>query len=270
MAFLKKIIENSRLLEVLHDNLPVSMKTSQFYQSIREYLENYCEYNSLSAEHVVNVYTDYIVAYNKHCKEFIKTGKYPAALGNNTYFPNRIEYDIVLILSVLFTQHRYRIMQLLAKQHESDKALYIGLGPGLEMELTAPLHKEIYGYDLSLNPFLKKHFNSVSLHAELYTGQYPNYFNTIYLIELLEHLEHPFDLLDVCYASLQTNGLILLTTATDIPQFDHLYNFPDDHKLFDEKLMQMGFEIVTKEKLEHHYLTLDLRPSNHFYAIRKK
>lgn len=270
MAFLSKILDSSRLLEVLHDNLPVSVKSSNLYQRIEHYLEDYCEYNSLSADYVVEMYTHYIMAYNKHCKDFIKTGQYPAALGNNNYHASRIEYDIVLLLSVLFTQHRYRIMQLLANQQSSEKALFIGLGPGLEMELTAKLHREVYGYDVSLNPFLKQHFNSVSLHAELYTGQYPNYFNTIYLIELLEHLEHPFDLLEVCYASLQTNGLILLTTATDIPQFDHLYNFPDDHKLFDEKLMQMGFEIVTKEKLEHHYLTLDLRPSNHFYAIRKK
>jgi len=269
MIFLRKLLENSRLLSVLHDNLSDDIKTSKQYNSIAEYLEQYAFFNNISAETAIEFYTNYITIYNKHCKQFIKSAKYPVQNGFNNISIAREEYDIVLLFSVLFTPHRFRIMQLLQSQETKGRALFIGLGPGLEIMLMKDKYSEISAYDLSVNKFLFSQFPNISLNTELYVGQRKDYFDAIFLIELLEHLEDPYSLLKICNESLKTGGRIFLTTATDIPQFDHLYNFTKDHKNFENELKKMNFTIFYQEQIPHNYLTLDIKPYNHFYVIEK-
>ncbi len=270
MQFLQGLIDESRLLAVLYDNLQPEMKEAALYRFTAGYLEEYAAFNKISPANAVDIYTAYITKYSRHCKEFIKTGKYPLENGDTSFSVSREEYDVVLLLSILFTAHRFRIMQLLQEQTiKADTALYIGLGSGLEIALTENSFKQMAGYDLSVNEFLFKKFPQHSLHIELYTGQKQNYFDAVYLIELLEHLDDPYALLQVCYGSLKKRGRIYLTTATNIPQFDHLYNFPEDHSGFETKLQQLGFTVVYKETVAHQYLSIDLTPSNHFYVIEK-
>ena len=270
MTFLKQLLDQSRVLTILYDNLSPEIKTSALYRDTTDYLESYAAFNHITAAETIAVYTSYITAYNKHAKLFAKSGKYPAALDINDFSLTRQQYDMVLSLSVLFTAHRFRIMQLLAeKATPLDKALYIGLGSGLEIELTTKAYSEIHGYDLSVNPFLHTRFKNAHFNAELYTGQFKAYFDAIYLIELLEHLEEPYSLLKTCYAALKKGGSIFLTTATDIPQFDHLYNFPLNHSEFESMISAMGFSVDYKELIPHHYLSLEIQPCNHFYILKK-
>ena len=269
MSFLNQLIDSSRLLTVLHDNLDESVKGDKLYDDVSTYLEKYTTFNNISPEVAEEIYTNYITHYNKHCKNFCKTLKYPIESGITNYSVSREEYDIVLLLSVLFTPHRFKIMQLLHNGPAAEKALFIGLGPGLEIFITKEKFKEIHAYDLSVNKFLFSEFPEAHLNIELYTGQNKNYFDSIYLIELLEHLEDPYELLAVCYGSLKKGGKIILTTATDIPQFDHLYNFPKDHRNFEERVTKLGFKVIFKEEISHNYLTMELKPFNHFYTLEK-
>jgi 2-polyprenyl-3-methyl-5-hydroxy-6-metoxy-1,4-benzoquinol methylase len=50
-------------------------------------------------------------------------------------------------------------------------------------------------------------------------------YDAILLIEVLEHLAKPQSLVSQAAKSLTEYGRMFLTTAIDIPQFDHLYNF---------------------------------------------
>ena len=268
-TFFGELLETSRLLTVLYDNLPEEMKANQLFNKIESYLEKYARFNAIAPEKAVDIYTDFITNFNKHCKQFIKTGKYPIENGINKYAPSREEYDVVLLLSVLFTPHRFRIMELLRKKSVGEKALFIGLGPGLELYLTKENYEKVEAYDLSINEFLREEFPAVSINKELYVGQKENYFDAVYLIEILEHLENPFVLLEVCKGSMKQGGKIYLTTATDIPQFDHLYNFAKDHSYFEERIKEMGFSIAYKEMIAHNYLIMELKPCNHFYILTK-
>lgn len=268
-SFFNELLEESRLLSVLADNLPDEIKSDELYNFIQQYVEKYARSNSISAEQAIDVYTNFISLFNKHCKQFIKTGKYPLENGLEGFSISREDYDIILLLSILFTPHRFRIMQLLHQKAELDKALFIGLGPGLEVSLTKENFKVVDAYDLSISNFLYTQFPDVQFNAELYTGQKENYYDAIYMIELLEHLDDPFSLLRICYSSLTKGGQVFLTTATDIPQFDHLYNFPKDHTYFDDQVSKMGFSIIYKEMIPHNYLTMDLKPCNHFYILQK-
>jgi SAM-dependent methyltransferase len=269
MNYLQQLLDSSRLLLVLYENLPENIRNSKLYAALADYFERYTAFNNINADAAIDIYTDYITTFNKHCKQFINTGKYPVENGITNLSLTREQYDVILILSVLLTPHRFRIMEILEQQKPSDKALFIGLGPGLEMLLTTDKYKEMHAYDLQLNNFLYKEFPNVSIKAELYTGQYPDYFDAIYLIEILEHLSDPYELLAICGRSLKKGGRILLTTATDIPQFDHLYNFPLAHDAFNARITEMGFRILSSEAIPHHYMTLKLNPYNHFYIIEK-
>jgi len=268
-TFFSELLDTSRFLSVLYDNLSGEIKTDTLYSYIESYLEKYAVLNDISAEDAVEIYTHFITAFNKHCKQFAKTGKYPVENGLTDPFVSREEYDIVLLLSVLFTPHRFRIMQLLNQKTPAEKALFIGLGPGIELALTKENYNETYAYDLSVNKFLYAEFPDVELSIELYTGQKRDYFDAVYLIEILEHLPDPFVLLEVCYGSLKKGGKIFLTTATDIPQFDHAYNFPEDHSNFEARVKQTGFSVAYKEMIPHNYLTMEIKPSNHFYILEK-
>lgn len=268
-TFFNEMIGESRLLEVLHDNLSDETKSNDLYFKICHYFEKYAVGNGLTPQESVEIYYNFITQFNKHCKQFIKTGNYPIQNGEDDVDLERIEYDIVLLLSVLFTEHRFRIMELIDASSSAEKALFIGLGPGLELYLTKDRIDEVHTYDLSVSPFLEKEFSDVQLNSELYTGQNDYYYDTIYLIELLEHIEAPIDLLRTCYNSLKKGGEIYLTTATDIPQFDHLYNFPVDHSDFEEEVKNIGFTITSKEMIPHKYLTMEIAPCNHFYTLRK-
>lgn len=269
-GFLKDILDNSRLFSVLYDNLSEEIRLSDTYNMAVSYISRYAKFNNLDTEKLNSSYFAFISAYNKQSKEFCKTGKYPFEKEiPDKYVFSRIEYDIALLLSVLFTAHRYRIMELLHNLPKEEKALYIGIGPGLEISLTKQKHQEIHAYDLAVNDFLKQEFPDIYINNCLYTGQYKEYFDIIYLIEILEHLEDPFELIKISYDSLKKCGKLVLTTATDIPQFDHLYNFTEDDKNFIEKLKKTGFEVLYNEKISHNYLTLPIKSSNRFYIIQK-
>jgi hypothetical protein len=269
MSFIHQVIDNSRLLNVLYDNLDKEITLNPNYQKLCAYLSGYLEFNKVSVDQATEVYTRFISSYNKDCRQFIKTNRYPYELNPEIVKISREDYDIILLFSVLFSPHRFRIMELIHENNGTGKALYIGLGPGLELLYTQTDFAEKIAYDLAVNPFLNKQFPEVKLNHELYTGQNPEYFDSIYMIELLEHVPDPFQLVKIAYTSLKVGGKVLFTTASNIPQFDHVYNFSPDHTEFESKLQEMGFNILFKEKIEHNYITLDLNSSNHFYVIEK-
>lgn len=269
MYFLNQVLNKSRLLTILYDNLSDIIKSTDLYGEVADYLDKYTSANGITPNEAIEFYSNYIFTYNKHCKQFLKTLKYPFELGNKPFWVSREGYDIVLLFSILFTPHRFRIMQLLKEQSYFGNALIIGAGSGIEMNLIKRKYDKIHAYDLSMNKFLFKEFKDFNLNIELYDGQSENYFEAIYLIELLEHLERPFSLLQTCYESLKSGGKIFLTTATNIPQFDHLINFPNDHDVFEKKLDKIGFNILYKEQIIHDNITLKINSSNHFYIIEK-
>ena len=90
------------------------------------------------------------------------------------------------------------------------------------------------------------------------------------MIELLEHLSEPYILLEKCQKVLSEKGKIFLTTATNIPQFDHLYNFEASHQDFEKKIQNMGLSISFMEEIPHQYITLDIGAKNRFYILEKE
>ena len=70
------------------------------------------------------------------------------------------------------------------------------------------------------------------------------------------------------YDSLTIDGLFYFTTATNIPQIDHLFNF-DNEVAFEVGLQDLGFQVVEKEIVFHESIDSKLIASNTWYILKK-
>ena len=267
-----KLIESNRLLEMLNEEvMNCSFYEKGLHDKIKIYVEDYIQKESPGNISVEKAYFNFIRSYNKDMKQFATTGKYPLELDVKTKALGRFEYNVVLLFSCLFSVHRFRIMQLIDQQSTKvEDGLFIGCGPGLELELVKSRMRNLFAYDLTMDNFLFEKHPSVFFKQEYFDGKNSSKkFDSIYLIEILEHLSEPYDLLKICASVLKNNGSIYLTTATNIPQFDHLYNFSSDHKEFEQWILKNGFVIKYKEDIIHNSVTMDIDAKNRFYVISK-
>lgn len=268
---IEEIVAKNRLLKILQEQvLKSSFYDENLYAVLENYTSDYLKNKTATNKLPEGIYFKFMRAYNKDMKEFLKTGKYPLDVDKSREVLNRFDYDIVLLFSCLFTAHRFRIMQLIQQQSSlAELGLFIGCGPGLEIELVKGNFQKLYAYDLSIDKFLLKKHPKVNFNETYFEGKTDLNYDTIYLIELLEHLHEPYKLIQKCKKALSENGKILLTTATNIPQFDHIYNFETSHQKFENKIKSYGFSIVFKEDIPHEFITLNIGAKNRFYVLEK-
>ena len=209
-SFCTELIESYRLFTILSEKLELSEHfDSELYKELEQFINQYIDYHTLDQKTVKNAYLSYIKSYNKDVRAFIDSGKFPLEINPDREAPSRIDYNIILLLSTILTPHRFRIMQIIKQNlSSSQKGLFIGCGPGLEIQLTLDLIKEINAYDLTLDPFLENHFDQVNFHKEYFDGTNSDGYDCIFLIEILEHLSNPYDLLENCCKVLDQNGKI--------------------------------------------------------------
>lgn len=90
----------------------------------------------------------------------------------------------------------------------------------------------------------------------------------MYAIELLEHLDEPYAFMTDCCESLVPGGRLVVTTATNVPQFDHRVNFTSDEE-FEERAVALGLRLEHKRVVPHAYPRTDIGARNVFYVFRK-
>jgi len=264
-SFSEELINKNRLFTILNDKLLASKYFEPvLYQELLSYTDKYVDYHNLSLKEVKKAYLKFIKEYNKDVRIFGETNKYPLELTEDRQAPSRIDYNIILLLSTFLNPHRFRIMQLIKEKNlPAKKGLFIGCGPGLEIDLTLNKVEEVVAYDLTLDDFLGNYYGqNVQFRNEFFDGQGTERYDSI-----LEHLKEPFQLLENCKKVLKKTGQIYLTTATNIPQFDHLYNFEPDHSHFNKMVTEMGFKIDFSENIFHSFITKGAESKNKFYIL---
>jgi SAM-dependent methyltransferase len=267
---IREAIAKNRLFNMLLSKLKSDAHFNQeLFDRMADYTDKYLEATGVTAKETLQHYSDFIQTYHKDAKEFAASGKFPLEVDEDREPLERKAYDSVLLMSTLLTTHRFNIMDLVASEsNAAEKALFIGCGPGLEIQLVKWQFAGIVAHDLDLGEQLPELHPGVEFRKEFFDGTSDEKFDTIFLIEILEHLEHPLLLLENCRRALRANGTILLTTATNIPQFDHLYNFESDHVDFERQITAMGFEIQVMFDLPHTGVTLDIGAKNRFYVLK--
>jgi SAM-dependent methyltransferase len=258
-------IENKKLLESRHCDL-------NLIRLIDNYLDSYALENNLSIPTIIKKYLDFISIYNRHIDFFIRTKKYPIELDYHIEI-ERTEYDIALILSGVTSLHRHILFKQLADSCSSihDKILIIGVGSGIELEIIKNYSQSseilIDAFDIKISPWLKKKFPFVRFYQEEFDYTHDKKYNYIFSIEILEHLETPFKLLQDCKRALEKDGKLFITTAKNIPQFDHLYNFTHDSS-FENELNEIDLIIEKKVEIPHHFQSQNIEAKNTYYILK--
>ena len=199
---------------------------------LNDYLNEYTNYYRISLEDTLDKYHQFVNRYIDDLKYFEKYRLYPFQIENSSEIHiDRTTYDIFLILSALVTKHRFQIMKNICKIIlEAENCLIVGVGSGLELALLKDKFIDIDAYDMSISDFCKNKFSRLNLFEEIYESNLLQSYDAIFAIELLEHLEYPYKILHDFSKSLRKNGRLIITTAKNVPQFDHLYNFVNENE----------------------------------------
>jgi 2-polyprenyl-3-methyl-5-hydroxy-6-metoxy-1,4-benzoquinol methylase len=197
------------------------------YCYIDGYLNDYCRFYGLAPKDIIQFREEFSRQYQIDLANFAENQKYPSQLDGQIWAGGRIEYDIILIISLLLEKHRFRMASWLAGHlHEKD-VLCIGIGPGVELGIVSEFlggnDTKVVGYDVKVSDFVLARYGELARQEYFYAGI--RKYEAILLIEVLEHLAVPESLVSEAAKSLTAHGRLFLTTAIDIPQFDHFYNF---------------------------------------------
>lgn len=234
------------------------------------YLSDFAIYHNLTTEDILISYNYFVKRYSEDIKNFISKGKYPKELGSVNNI-DRIDYDISLILSTVVTIHRHRIIVNIRKycSEVNGKTLIVGVGSGLELEILRHCGKTKISdaYDIHVSNFIMDRFKDIRVNEHKFSGK-REYHDNIIAIELLEHLIDPYNFMSICHDSLKNKGKFFITTATNVPQFDHLYNFRNDDK-FENEIYNLGFNILDKENIQHDSFIKKLKAKNTWYILEK-
>jgi Methyltransferase domain len=267
-SFFEQLIQASRKLELDHEGATTSAPESAaaVRAATSGFLEGYVAYNHINLETAVNSYMETIRRYVRDIKAFLATGKYPLEIDPKQWDIGRTDYDLFLILTILVTPHRCAIMEEISKVFPQGRCLVIGVGSGVELGfINAPNGGD--SYDLYINGYARQAFPQWSFHEEWYRPSDRRY-SAVYAIELIEHLSEPYAFIADCHKSLAPGGLLVATTASDVPQFDHRYNFVSDED-FEDRVRALGFELELKRPIPHDYPRTDIKARNAFYVFRR-
>lgn len=263
-----EIIKKDRFLRICHTELLNKIgDNTEPIAIVGRYLNDYAAFHNLSSDFIINSYKQFVATYNEDVENFLKTKKYPF---ENKLFRHidRISYDVALILSTLVGYHRFRMMDLIKKMNfnDSQRILCIGVGAGVELSVIKKADiPKIVAFDPMLSPFIRHRFPEADFNEILYKPSRGKY-DVILAIEFIEHVKKPYEYLADFYNSLIPGGKLIITTAGNVPQFDHLYNFKNDIE-FETKALYLGFVLINKIELRHGHSYDLVGAKNTFYTL---
>ncbi len=267
----KKILESSRFFEIQYTKLLENNTIdNKILGILTDYFVSYISYFNLSDEQISDKHIEFLNEYRLHLREFEKTQKFPYQNKRNSK-KERLDYDIPLLCSSFLTYHRYCIFETLYNKINAglnQSVLVIGVGPGIELAILKDKSEDISAYDTDIAAFIKKTFPEVYFSEKRFVYEPNKLYDKILLIELLEHLGNPGILLTDVMKSLKPHGRIHFTTAVNIPQFDHVYNFELNDKNIENRIAKNDFEIEYKLDIPHNY-TIKVNAYNCYYIIKK-
>jgi len=261
-------LDHNRRLALLTEPGLAERMDPELRRWLLAFVDDFVRFHGLDEARVVDLTFAFLRRHLANVRRFEETGAYPASLDGRIEPVDRTEYELALVLSTLTTGHRYRILELVREEAgEGELAVVVGCGPGLELALLEGRYERTVGYDLDLSPFARHRHPSVELREAEFTGQERGA-DAVFLIELLEHVHAPFDLLDRAVASLRPGGRAVLTTASNEPQFDHVVSFePGEVERF---AAERELHVARHEHVRHRTRRTERRPFNDLFVLRRR
>ena len=192
----------------------------------------------------------------------------PATLGDRKAVVEPDAYALSLLLSIVFTNHRFEIIRELSlflnsieERNHHGSMLSIGFGAGYELKLASQVLPEwhIEGYDEDSEARLKARqlLDFFAISNDVYLGgHFPLHgcgderlgrYDAILLIEVLEHLEAPAQALVTLRDCLRDEGRMFVTMAINMAQEDHVFLYPSVDSCR-EQIRQCGL-VVARERI---------------------
>lgn len=244
------------------------------YGLVDGYLGEYCAAHGLGPAEAAARYMAFAARYQDDLRRFAATGRYPAEAGASDPGFDRATYDVFLLASVLATGHRFRLMAEVARlcAGAGGERLVFGAGSGLELLLPAPGGAPVTAWDRELAPFVRGRFPQVAVRDDdlLAPGEagVRGRFGCVLAVEVLEHFAQPDAALAALAGALAPGGLLVATTARNVPQFDHLWNFTDP-AAFEARARELGLAVEGRTVVPHDYRLLRVDADNVVYALRR-
>lgn len=170
----------------------------------------------------------------------------PATLGAPGEPVQRASYDVALLLSIVFTNHRFEIMQsllrFLGSMGDQGAIASIGMGSGYELVMIARTldprwSVEGYDTDAASHATARQLLDHFGVSREVAFGERFSVappapadrarLDAIVLCEVLEHLHDPLAMLVGLRLCLKPHGRMFVTMAVNIAQEDHVFLYPD-------------------------------------------
>ena len=232
------------------------------------YLRAYLDFYKISVKQMVDGYADFLKVYQRDIEDFLLYRTIPAENQNGQQF-SRQQYDIALLVSVIIAAHRHKLLRNLSEYacRLRGTGLIVGIGSGLDLEIilnNADGKLEIHAFDPEISTFVKERFgNRVELTEAMFESGAAQY-DFIIAIELLEHTKAPFTLLENFRSCLKSDGICIVTTTTNVPQFDHVFNFDMD---ITKQLNTIGLHVKNLEIIDHFSVQPELKAANTWYEL---
>jgi len=207
--------------------------------NILSFLQQTCSYDYIGS---------YIARVDKitRLQERFDANPSASTLGDGTVVPTS-DYCLSLLLSLIFTNHRFEILRMLERflrdlsQRPTGRIASIGCGTGYELKLASDLLPgwDIEGYDIdaTMRAEAQKCLQFFRVpprvrFGEAFPMQEPTTevlkrYDAIILCEVLEHLQQPARALSALRECLSDAGLLFVTMAINLAQEDHVYLYPN-------------------------------------------
>jgi 2-polyprenyl-3-methyl-5-hydroxy-6-metoxy-1,4-benzoquinol methylase len=271
---LNDILALDKRLAIANQRLRSTFPDYRFvHEFIDSHLQAYATYYNLGVDKVIEHNNHFARVYARHLETFQENGLYPCEYHDQAVVDKRC-YDIALILSCITNSARYEIVHNLAasiKKIDTQTICIIGAGAGIELALIkqfAP-HTQITAYDLAIDEFVKKQFSKFTLKQENFlAADMTKPYDIIFAIELLEHVAHYERIIQKAWQCLKRKGQLICTTATDMPQFDHVYNF-EDIELFKTEVFKTGFSIAEHRQFRQQHSFHGIEAKNDWFVLDK-
>lgn len=170
-----------------------------------------------------------------------------ATLGDQSAVVDPDAYALSLLLSIIFTNHRFELMRELSiflngvqERNHVGTLLSIGFGTGYELKMASEVltgwRIEAYDTDSQMAVKARRLFDFFGITKDIFLGGYfpldqcpdalRGRYDAIVLSEVLEHLADPATALVTLRDCLRDEGRMFVTMAINIAQEDHIFLYP--------------------------------------------
>jgi 2-polyprenyl-3-methyl-5-hydroxy-6-metoxy-1,4-benzoquinol methylase len=252
---------------------------NEYFIRAEQFLE---KYETLLIDHdktldyAIDCYLQMLADINYEAVQFFQTGTYSsksfAEVNKRVYSnPDVMEYYMhgLLLSQFLWTYH-YNILLFFNKiiqEHSNNIRNYLEVGGGHGLYISEALKitrgkvrfdiVDISQSSIEIARKMTNNDNISFIHSDIMEYQPASKYDFITLGEVLEHVEHPDELLKKLHSMLNDDGRLFITTPTNAPAIDHIYLFKNAEEIRNI-ISSAGFETENELCAYSEYMPAEL------------